>query len=69
MPAASGWNVDPQMYPTVAFGVQRTLGSHLAVRADLNAGFGVGDYGISAVFLPTVGVSIPIGRYSSARPR
>jgi hypothetical protein len=65
-PAASGWNVDAPMYPTVAFGVQKVLGAHLAIRADLNVGFGAGDYGISAVLLPTVGVSIPIGRYPSA---
>jgi hypothetical protein len=62
-PAASAWSVDPPMYPTVAFGVQKVLGAHLAIRADLNVGFGAGDYGVSAVLLPTIGVSIPIGRY------
>jgi len=69
VPAASGWNVDYPMYPTAAFGVQKVLGAHLAVRADLNVHFGVGDYGVSAVLLPTIGVSIPIGRYPSSRVR
>ena len=68
-PAASGWNIDYPMYPTVTFGVQKVLGAHLAIRADLNVGFGAGDYGISAVLLPTVGVSIPIGRYATSRAR
>ena len=69
VPAASGWSVDAPMYPTATFGVQKTLGARLAVRADLNVGFGVSDYGVSAVLMPTVGVSIPIGRYRSSGTR
>ena len=46
-----------------AFGVQKTLGAHPAVRAGLTVGVGLEDDGASPVLLPAVGAGIPIGRY------
>jgi hypothetical protein len=43
--------------------VEKVVASHLAIRAELAVAFGVTDYGIATAFLPSVGVSIPIGRY------
>ena len=59
----SGWSVQPPWYPTVGVGVQKRLGAHLAVRADLAVGFGINDDGIGYAIMPSVGFSIPIGRY------
>jgi hypothetical protein len=67
MPASSGWQWGAPMLPNVGIGVQKTLGEHLAVRADITAAFGISDYGIETMILPTIGVSIPIGRYPAAR--
>jgi hypothetical protein len=66
MNAASGWNVDAPMYATVGIGVQKRLGSHLALRADISMGFGISDYGIGCVLMPSIGLSMPIGRYPAA---
>jgi hypothetical protein len=65
----SGWSVDAPIYPTVGFGVQKRLGSHLAVRADLAVGFGINDYGIGYAIMPSVGFSIPVGRYAPGSGR
>lgn len=62
-PEEKGTQVGAPIYPTVGFGVERILTSHLALRAELGVAFGVSDYGIAVAWLPTVGVSIPIGRY------
>lgn len=58
-----GSQVEAPIYPTVGFGVERDLSSHLALRAELGLGFGVSHYGIAVACLPSVGVTIPIGRY------
>jgi hypothetical protein len=65
----SGWSMEAPTYPTVGFGVQKRLGAHLAVRADLAIGFGINDYGIGYAIMPTVGFSIPIGRYAPGSGR
>ena len=36
-PARSSWSAGPPMYPTVGIGVQKTVGAHLALRADVAA--------------------------------
>jgi hypothetical protein len=65
--AASGWNVDAPMYPTIGIGIQQRLGDHLALRADLGVGFAISDYGIGYALMPSVGLSIPVGRCPAAR--
>jgi len=44
-------------------GVEKIVSAHLAVRAELAVAFGISDHGISTAWLPSVGVSIPLGRY------
>lgn len=58
-PRRPSTEVVPPYIPTVGFGVQKVLTSHLALRGDVTVvGF--------VVVQPTIGVSIPIGHYSGA---
>jgi hypothetical protein len=66
IPAGRDFHLEAPWYPTASLGVEKILASHLAVRAELTAGFGVNDYGLAVAFLPAVSVSIPIGRYRIA---
>jgi len=67
-PARSSWSAGPPIYPTIGIGVQKTLGRHAALRADLAAIVTPFDDGAAVLLMPTIGVSIPIGR-GSARVR
>jgi hypothetical protein len=62
-PKRSYWSAGPPMYPTVGVGVQKTLGAHLALRADLAAIVIPYDDGAAVVVMPSISVSTPIGRY------
>lgn len=68
-PRQSRWDVMPPMLPTVGFGVQKTLGAHIALRADLAAIIVPADDFVGVLLMPSVSVSIPIGRYATARAR
>jgi hypothetical protein len=57
------------MLPTVGIGVQKTLGAHVALRADLAAIIVPGDDFIGVLLMPSVSVAIPIGRYPTKRSR
>jgi hypothetical protein len=59
----------PPMLPTVGFGFQKTLGAHVALRADLAAIVVPADDFVGVLLMPSVSVSIPIGRYATTRPR
>jgi hypothetical protein len=61
----SRWNVMPPMLPTIGFGFQKTLGAHVALRADLAAIVVPADDFVSVVLMPSVSLSIPIGRYAA----
>ena len=63
VPGYSGSSVTGPISPGVGVGVQKTLGPHLALRADLVAAVFVSDDFALAVLMPSVSVSIPIGRY------
>ena len=62
-PARTYWNAGPPVYPTVGFGAQKTLGAHVALRADLAAIVVPADDFVAVILMPTISVSIPIGRY------
>lgn len=64
IPARSNFSITAPWYPTASFGVEKVLASHLALRAELSAAFGINDYGIAVALLPAISVSIPIGHYS-----
>lgn len=53
-------------YPTASVGLEKVLASHLAVRAEVTAAFGINDYGIAVALVPGVSVSVPIGCYTTA---
>ena len=53
----------PPMLPTVGFGFQKTLGAHVALRADVAAIVIPVDDFVCVMLMPSVSVSIPIGRY------
>ena len=53
-------------YPTASAGVEQVLASHLALRAELTAAFGINDYGIAVALAPSVSASVSIGRYRIA---
>ena len=63
-PRHSSWNVLPPMLPTVGIGFQKTLGSRVALRADLAAIIVPADDFVGVLLMPSVSVSIPIGRYA-----
>ena len=63
------WSVMPPILPTVGFGVQKTLGAHIALRADLAAIVVPADDFIGVLLMPSVSLSIPIGRYATTRAR
>lgn len=65
--AGSDFGGTAPYYPVLTVGVQKALGSHLAIRAELTTTGGVNDNGIAPAFMPAVSVSIPIGRYNTAR--
>jgi hypothetical protein len=67
-PRQTRWNVMPPMLPTVGIGFQKTLGSRIALRADLAAIIVPADDFVGVLLMPSVSVSIPIGRYA-ASPR
>jgi hypothetical protein len=64
-PRESRWNVTPPMFPTVGFGVQKTLGARIALRADLAAIIVPGDDFVGVLLMPSISVSIPVGRYAA----
>ena len=64
-PRRENWNVMPPILPTVGFGVQKTLCAHVALRADLAAIVVPADDFIGVLLMPSVSVSIPIGRYAA----
>jgi hypothetical protein len=64
--AGSNFSISAPWYPTASAGVEKVLASHLALRAELTAAFGVNDYGIAVAFVPSVSASVPIGRYRTA---
>ena len=68
VPRHSSWNVMPPMLPTVGIGFQKTLGSRVALRADLAAIIVPADDFVGVLLMPSVSLSIPIGRYT-ASPR
>jgi len=68
-PRVSRWNVMPPIFPTVGIGFQKTLGGHVALRADVAAIVMPADDFIGVLLMPSVSVSIPIGRYATTRPR
>jgi hypothetical protein len=68
-PRRESWSVMPPILPTVGIGLQKTLGAHLALRADLAAIVVPADDFIGVLLMPSVSVSIPIGRYTTARAR
>jgi hypothetical protein len=65
-PAGSNFSIDPPWYPTAGVGFEKILASHVAVRAEVTAAFGINDYGVAVALLPAVSVSIPFGRYRVA---
>ena len=62
-PARTYWNAGPPVYPTVGFGAQKTLGARVALRADVAAIVVPADDFVAVILMPTISVSIPIGRY------
>jgi hypothetical protein len=66
-PAGSNFSIDPPFYPTAGVGFEKILASHVAVRVEVTAAFGINDYGVAVALLPAVSVSIPFGRYRVAR--
>jgi hypothetical protein len=69
VPRQSRWNVLPPMLPTVGIGFQKTLGSRVALRADLAAIIVPADDFVGVLLMPSVSLSIPIGRYATRRTR
>jgi hypothetical protein len=67
IPAGSNFEITAPWYPTAAIGFEKVLSPHLIVRGELTAAFGINDYGVAVAFVPAASVSIPIGRYSTAR--
>ena len=63
IPAGSNFNITAPWYPTVAAGFEKTLTSHLTVRAELTAAFAANEYGVVVSYVPAVSVSVPLGRY------
>jgi hypothetical protein len=68
-PARSSWSASPPMLPAIGLGVQKTLGAHLALRADLTAIIVPFDDGVAVLLMPSVSLSFPIGRYPSSPRR
>jgi len=64
-PRQTRWNVMPPMLPTVGIGFQKTLGSRVALRADLAAVIVPADDFVAVLLMPSVSLSIPIGRYAA----
>jgi hypothetical protein len=62
-PRQSDWNFMPPILPTIGIGVQKTLGAHFALRTDLAAIFVPADDFVGVLLMPSVSLSIPIGRY------
>lgn len=68
-PAQSYWNSGPPVYPAIGIGLQKPLGARLVIRADVAAVIVPYDDGVTALVLPTIGVTFPIGRPPGARLR
>jgi hypothetical protein len=66
-PAHTYWSASLPMYPTAGFGLQKTLGPHIAIRGDIAAIIVPYDDGISVLLMPSVSVSVPLGRYPVRR--
>jgi hypothetical protein len=62
-PARSYWNASAPIYPTVGFGAQKSLGARIALRVELAAVVIPYDDGATTLLMPSVSLSIPIGRY------
>jgi hypothetical protein len=69
VPGHSDSSVTGPSTPGIGLGVQKILGPHLALRADLVAAVFIGDEFGFAFLMPTVSVSIPFGRYPTSRAR
>ncbi len=66
IPAYSSVEFLPPVFPRVGIGVQKSIGSRVAVRAELTA-FVVGsDDFITPIIHPSVSVTVPLGRYGRA---
>jgi hypothetical protein len=65
--AGSDFSGTAPYYPVVTVGLQKALGSRIAIRVELTMTGGVNDNGIAPAFMPAVSVSIPIGRYGTVR--
>ena len=61
------WGGMPPVYPTVGVGFQKTLGAHVALRADVAAVIIPFDDGAAVLLMPSVSLSFPIGRYEARR--
>jgi hypothetical protein len=64
VPGYDRWNGAWPIYPTVGIGVQKVLGAHIALRADVAAVAVYFDDGAGLALLPSISVSFPIGRYA-----
>ena len=56
----------PPVFPRVGIGVQKSIGSRAAVRAELTTIVVGSDDFISPILHPSVSVTIPLGRYRKA---
>jgi hypothetical protein len=68
-PAQSYWNGGPPVYPAIGIGLQKPLGTRVALRADVAAVIVPYDDGVTTLLLPTIGLTFPLGRPPGARSR
>lgn len=63
IPAQSSVEFLPPVFPRVGIGVQKSIGSRVAVRAELTAIVVGSDDFLTPIIHPSVSVTIPLGRY------
>jgi hypothetical protein len=63
-PGYNRWNAMWPIYPTVGIGVQKVLGAHFALRADVATVIVPVDDYVGVLLMPSISVSFPIGRYA-----
>jgi hypothetical protein len=68
-PARSYWNGIAPIFPTVGVGFQKTLGAHVALRADVAAIVVPADDFVGVLLMPSVSLSFPVGKYATGRTR
>lgn len=66
IPAQSSVEFLPPVFPRVGIGVQKSIGSRVAVRAELTAIVVGSDDFITPILHPSVSVTMPLGRYRKA---